>query len=169
MVPQFPPIARHCAHHPGCAAGAVDRAWASGNRREHDLAGRDPARHPLHCATSRQGLSKSAGVSFRRPGELRYGPRARYGATEISAATKPQLDDNAIAKIVRSLDPVDWVQVRLIASLPPERRIVPGMRAQAFAMSALRGTLRKRYPNLTRSELNMKVLAYFTPVRLPLS
>ena len=47
-----------------------------------------------------------------------------------------ELNDAAIAEIVRGLDPVDWVQVRLIAGLPPERRIVPGMRAQAFAMAA---------------------------------
>ncbi len=85
----------------------------------------------------------------------------------MPALTKPTPDDAAIAEIVRGLAPVDWVQVRLIANLPPARRIVPGLRAQAFAMAALRGTLRKRYPNLSRSELNMKVLAHFTPVRLP--
>ncbi len=76
------------------------------------------------------------------------------------------LDDKTIHEIVRGLAPVDWVQVKLIAKLPPARRIVPGLRAQAFAMAAVRGALRKRYPNLTRSELNMKVLAHFTPIRL---
>src|SRR3990170_547956 len=79
--------------------------------------------------------------------------------------TKPELDDAAIAEIVRGLDPVDWVQVRLIANLPPDRRIVPSMRAQAFAMAALRGAFRRRYPDLTRSELNMRVLPPFPPVR----
>ena len=76
-------------------------------------------------------------------------------------------EQDFITGIVRGLDPVDWVQVRLLANLPPERRIIPGMHAQAFAMSIFRGTLRKRYPHLTRSELNMKVLAHFTTVRLP--
>jgi hypothetical protein len=85
----------------------------------------------------------------------------------MNVVAKPAIDDATIAAIVRGLDPVDWIQVRLIANLPPDRRIVPGMRAQAFAMAALRGTLRKRYPSLTRSELNMKVLAHFTPIRLP--
>lgn len=85
----------------------------------------------------------------------------------MNTLSQPRLDDEAISAIVRGLPPVDWVQVKLIANLPPARRIVPGLRAQAFAMAALRGTLRKRYPNLSRSELNMKVLAYFTPVRLP--
>ena len=79
---------------------------------------------------------------------------------------QPELTDEAIIELVQSLDPIDWVQVRLIAALPPERRIVPGMRAQAWAMAALRGTLQRRFPNLTRSELSMKVLAHFTPVRM---
>ena len=78
---------------------------------------------------------------------------------------QPDFNDAEIEQIVRGLDPVDWVQLRLIANLPPERRIVPGLRAQEFAMAALRGTLRRRYPDLSRSELNMKVLAHFTPVR----
>ena len=86
----------------------------------------------------------------------------------MKTLSQPTLDDEAISAIVRGLPPVDWVQVKLIANLPPARRIVPGMRAQACAMAALRGTLRKRYPNLSRSELNMKVLAHFTPVRLSL-
>jgi len=69
-------------------------------------------------------------------------------------------------EIVRGLGPVDWVQIKLIANLPPEKRIAPGLQAQAFAMAALRGTFRKRYPDLSLSEINMKVLAYLTPVRM---
>lgn len=70
-------------------------------------------------------------------------------------------------EIVRGLGPVDWVQIKLIASLPPERKIIPAMRAQEFAMGTFRCTLSKRYPNLTRTELNMKVLEHFTSVRDP--
>jgi hypothetical protein len=40
------------------------------------------------------------------------------------------------------------------------------MSAQAFAMAALRGTFQQRFPELSLSELNMKVLAYLTPVRI---
>jgi hypothetical protein len=69
-------------------------------------------------------------------------------------------------EIIRGLDPVDWVQMKLIADLSPDKRIAPGLQAQAFAMSALRGTFRKRYPELSLSEINMKVLAYLTPVRM---
>ena len=87
----------------------------------------------------------------------------------MNPTTKPGLDDAAISEIVRGLDPIDWVQVRLIANLPPERRIVPGMRAQAFAMAALRGAFQRRFLHLSPSQINMKVLAHFTPLRMPKS
>ena len=70
-------------------------------------------------------------------------------------------------EIVRGLGPVDWVQIKLIAALPPERKIIPGIRAQEFAMATFRCALEKRYPKLTRSEINMKVLEHFTPIRIP--
>ena len=69
-------------------------------------------------------------------------------------------------EIVRGIDPVDWVQMRLLANLTPAERVLAGMRAQAFAMAALRGTFRRRFPELSLSELNMKVLSYLTPVRM---
>ena len=72
-----------------------------------------------------------------------------------------------IEALVQSLDPVDWVQLKLTANLPPGQRILAGLQAQAFAMAGLRGTLRRRFPELSPSELNMKVLAYLTPVRMP--
>ena len=71
-----------------------------------------------------------------------------------------------IQALVQGLDPVDWVQLRLTASLSPGQRILAGMQAQAFAMASLRGTFRKKFPELSQSELNMKVLAYLTPVRM---
>ena len=71
------------------------------------------------------------------------------------------------AAIVRGLDPADWVQIKLLRSLPPEKRIIPAMRAQAFAMSTFKLTLKSRYPDLSDSELNMKVLRHFTTVRMP--
>jgi hypothetical protein len=77
-----------------------------------------------------------------------------------------ELDHAAIREIVQHLDPVDWTQMRLLAALSPAERVLAGMRAQSFAMAALRGTFRKRFPELSLSELNMKVLAYLTPVRI---
>ena len=85
-------------------------------------------------------------------------------AGPVTAET--ELDRTAILEIVQNLDPVDWTQVRLLADLSPAERVLAGMRAQSFAMSALRGTFRKRFPELTIAELNMKVLAYLTPVRI---
>jgi hypothetical protein len=79
---------------------------------------------------------------------------------------EPTLNSEQIAEIVRGLDPVDWVQMRLSARLTPDKRILAGMSAQAFAMAALRGTFQQRFPELSLSELNMKVLAYLTPVRI---
>lgn len=79
------------------------------------------------------------------------------------------MSDVDTAAIVRGLDPADWVQIRLLRSLPPEKRIIPAMRAQAFAMSTFRLALEKRYPNLPREEINMKVLAHFTVVRKPVN
>ena len=64
-----------------------------------------------------------------------------------------------------SFDPIDWQQLELLASLTPAQRVLLGMQAQAFARAALRGTLRRRFPELSQSELNMKVLAHFTPLR----
>jgi hypothetical protein len=74
-------------------------------------------------------------------------------------------DSQAIKALVDGLDAPDWVQIRLTAKLSPAERILAGMRAQAFAMAMLRGTFSKRFPELTQSELNMKVLAYLTPIR----
>ena len=71
-----------------------------------------------------------------------------------------------IVNLVQGLDPIDWVQMRVLANVPPERRIIPALQAQAFSMAALRGTFQKRFPELSLSELNMKVLAYFTPLRM---
>ena len=75
------------------------------------------------------------------------------------------LDEAAITALVDGLDAPDLVQMQLTARLTPAERILAGMRAQAFAMAMLRGTFKKRFPALNQSELNMKVLAYLTPIR----
>jgi hypothetical protein len=79
---------------------------------------------------------------------------------------KRPLTSEEISEIVDGLDPIDWVQMELLAKLPPAKRIIPALHAQEFSMAALRGTFRKRFPELSMSEINMKVLAYLTPVRM---
>jgi len=79
---------------------------------------------------------------------------------------KQILTSEDISKIVSGFDPIDWVQLDLLAKMPPEKRLIPGLIAQEFAMAALRGTFRNKFPELSMPEINMKVLAYLTPVRM---
>jgi hypothetical protein len=74
--------------------------------------------------------------------------------------------DTNIAGLVQGLDRIDWVQLQLTAHLSPGQRILAAMHAQAFATASLRGTFRRRFPELSPAELNMKVLAYLTPVKM---
>ena len=79
---------------------------------------------------------------------------------------KRTLSSEEISKIVDGFDPIDWVQLDLLAKMPPEKRLIPGLVAQEFAMAALRGTFRIKFPELSMPEINMKVLAHLTPVRM---
>jgi hypothetical protein len=79
---------------------------------------------------------------------------------------KQILTSEDISKIVNEFAPIDWVQLTLLANMPFENRLIPILNAQEFAMSALRGTFRNKFPELSMSEINMKVLAYLTPVRM---
>ena len=76
------------------------------------------------------------------------------------------LTPEEISAIVDGFEPIDWVQLELIAKLPPAKRIIAPMQAMEFTMAALRGTFCKKFPNLSMPEINMKVLAYLTPVRM---
>ena len=75
--------------------------------------------------------------------------------------------DTDIAGLVQGLDRIDWVQLQLTARLSPGQRILAAMQAHAFAVASLRGTFRRKFPELSPAELNMKVLAYLTPVKMP--
>ncbi len=79
---------------------------------------------------------------------------------------KQSLTSEDISKIVDGLDPIDWVQLDLLAKMPLKKRLLPGLNAQEFSMSALRGTFRRKFPDLSMPEINMKVLAYLTPIRM---
>ena len=62
-------------------------------------------------------------------------------------------------------EPVDWVQMQLWANLNPENRVKSAMNALIFARAALRNTFEIRFPELSPSEINMKILAHFTSLR----
>lgn len=68
------------------------------------------------------------------------------------------MDKNTCVEL--SFDPVDWEQLELLARLTPAERVLAMMRAQAFVMAGIRGAFARRFPELSQSELNMKVLAF---------
>lgn len=55
-------------------------------------------------------------------------------------------------------DPVDLEQVRLLAHLPPGRRVQAMLDARELAVGLIRGRLRRQHPALSSGELNLKVL-----------
>jgi hypothetical protein len=62
-------------------------------------------------------------------------------------------------------DPIDWQQLQLLAQLTPAQRTLTMIRAAEFVRAGLRGALRRRFPDLSDEEINMKVLAHLTPLR----
>lgn len=84
----------------------------------------------------------------------------------IDQPKRAELSREEIAEIVRGLDPVDWVHLRVISKLSPEKKILAGIGTAEFARAIVRGTLTERFPNETRSDINMRVLRRFTPVRM---
>jgi hypothetical protein len=62
-------------------------------------------------------------------------------------------------------DPLDHQQIKLLGSLPPEKRIRAMLDARELAVGLIRGRLRRRFPDLSEAELNMKVLEATTHVR----
>ena len=58
------------------------------------------------------------------------------------------LSSKEISEIVSGFDPIDWVQIDLRAKMPVEKRLLPGLNAQEVSMAALRGTFRRKFPEL---------------------
>ena len=54
--------------------------------------------------------------------------------------------------------PVDLEQLRLLGRLSPGQRIQAMLDARALAVGLIRGRLRRRYPDLSSREINLKVL-----------
>jgi len=59
---------------------------------------------------------------------------------------------------IYSFDPVDLDQLRLLARLTPGERIRLMLSARELAVGLMRGRLRRRYPDLSPIELNLKLL-----------
>ena len=72
------------------------------------------------------------------------------------------LTPEEISAIVAGFDPIDWVQMELLAKMPPGRRIIPMLQASEMVRAGLRGAFQKKFPNLSLPEVNMKILEYLT-------
>ncbi|MCL6511846.1 MAG: hypothetical protein K6U78_14310 [Anaerolineae bacterium] len=62
-------------------------------------------------------------------------------------------------------DPIDLRQLELLAAVPPEQRLLTMMAAAEWVLAGLRGTLSRQFPEWSQRELNLRVMAYVTPLR----
>ena len=62
-------------------------------------------------------------------------------------------------------DPIDFQQLELLGRMPPEKRVQAMLATENWIRAGLRGTLSKRFPEMSDRELNLRVLAYLTPLR----
>ena len=53
---------------------------------------------------------------------------------------------------------IDREQIRILAKLPPHKRVRAMLDARELAVGLIRGRLRKKYPDLPINLLNLKVL-----------
>jgi hypothetical protein len=73
-----------------------------------------------------------------------------------------RLTPDEISAIVDGFDPIDVVQMELLAKLPPGKRIIPMLQATEMVRAGLRGAFRRKFPELSMPEINMKILEYMT-------
>ncbi len=62
-------------------------------------------------------------------------------------------------------DPIDFQQLELLGHLPPANRVRAMLATENWIRAGLRGTFSKRFPHMSQRELNLRVLAYLTPLR----
>ena len=75
---------------------------------------------------------------------------------------KRVLTSEEISKIVDGFNPIDHKQMELLAKMPPGQRTRPSLRASAMIRAGLRTSFKRKFPNLSLSEINMKILEYLT-------
>jgi hypothetical protein len=81
--------------------------------------------------------------------------------------TRKRLTSEEISAIVDGFDPIDHVQMELLAKLPPGKRIIPMLQATEMVRAGLRAAFMKKFPELSRSEINMRILEYMTYMDKP--
>jgi hypothetical protein len=65
-----------------------------------------------------------------------------------------------ISAIVDGINPVDWVQMEIMAKMPIGKRIYPSLQASEMIRAGLRTAFKRKFPNLSLPEINMKILEY---------
>ncbi len=75
---------------------------------------------------------------------------------------KKLLTPEEISAIVNGFDPIDWVQMELLAKLPPGKRMYPSLQASAMLRAGLRTAFKRKFPKLLLPEINMKIFEYLT-------
>ena len=76
------------------------------------------------------------------------------------------LTPEEISAIVDGFEPIDWQEIEMVAKLPPGERWLVGYRKSEAMRADLREKLKKEFPELSESELNMKILRSLTSVRM---
>lgn len=77
-------------------------------------------------------------------------------------SNRTPLTSEEISAIVDGFDPIDWVQMELLAKMPPGKRIIPMLQATEMVRAGLRTAFKRKFPDLSKSEINMKILEYMT-------
>ena len=77
-----------------------------------------------------------------------------------TSGTKQPIETN-----VWRFDPVDIIQMRLLAQLSPGWRIQTMLEAQIFARSLILGRLCRQFPDASERELGLKLLEEVSRVR----
>ncbi|HEX6269156.1 MAG TPA: hypothetical protein VFZ43_02885 [Anaerolineales bacterium] len=59
------------------------------------------------------------------------------------------LTSEEISSIVDGFDPIDRVQMELLAKLPPGKRVIPMLQATEMVRAGLRAAFQKKFPELS--------------------
>ena len=73
---------------------------------------------------------------------------------------KRPLTPEEISAIVNGLNPIDVAQMELLAKMPPGKRMFPSLQASAMIRAGLRTAFKRKFPDLSLPEINMKILEY---------
>lgn len=76
------------------------------------------------------------------------------------------LTPEEISTIVEGFDPIDKEEMDMMAKMPPGERWLVSYRKSEMIRADLRNKLMKDFPELSMSEINMKMLRSLTPVRM---